>query len=455
MSLDDLKAALLEATHALQRATEAAEKLTPGRRVIRVGANELQSALNDAAPGDTLLLELGSVFAGPIALPRKPAGEEWITLQPDGVPSEEWVRPPREGAHLWMPKILAPHDGRPGVLTDPGAHHYRLWGLEILPATETVPTNDLLLLGDGSEAQHDLAQVPHHLVLRGCYIHGWQAGQVKRGIALNSADTLIRGCHISDIKRKGQDTQAICGWNGPGPFRIEDCYLEAAGENVLFGGADPWIPDLVPSDIEIRGCHIAKPERWKSEPWQVKNLLELKNARRVIIEGNTLENCWPAAQEGWAVVVTALNQDGRAPWSVVRDLHIQRNTLRRAAGAFNLCGVSPLYGYESRGASWIRIVENVCEEIDGPFLQIGDASAVFVADNRADQTGSALKVYGQPQRDFAFLRNRLNHGPYGVLGADRAVGLDTLEHYFPGYAWENNTLVGCDPSLYPPGTMSE
>ena len=54
---------------------------------------------------------------------------------------------------------------------------------------------------------------------------------------------------------------------------------------LLRHGADPTIKDLVPSDIEIRRNHLAKPLAWKAgEPayegrkWSVKNLLELKEA---------------------------------------------------------------------------------------------------------------------------------------------------------------------------------
>ena len=36
--------------------------------------------------------------------------------------------------------------------------------------------------------------------------------------------------------------------------------------------------------------------------WVVKNLLELKNAERVQIEGNVLENVWKAGQAGYAIV---------------------------------------------------------------------------------------------------------------------------------------------------------
>ena len=65
------------------------------------------------------------------------------------------------------------------------------------------------------------------------------------------------------LKQVAADSQAIAGWNGSGPFKIENNYLEAAGENVMFGGADPKIPQLVPSDIEFRYNHCAKPVSWQ------------------------------------------------------------------------------------------------------------------------------------------------------------------------------------------------
>ena len=44
--------------------------------------------------------------------------------------------------------------------------------------------------------------------------------------------------------------------------------------------------------------------------WSVKNLLELKMGRNVIIDGNVLENSWGDAQIGYAVLFTVRNQDG-------------------------------------------------------------------------------------------------------------------------------------------------
>ena len=72
-----------------------------------------------------------------------------------------------------------------------------------------------------------------------CYLHGNPTYGQRRGLALNSGDATIVNSHFSDFKGVNQDTQAICGWNGPGPFLIENNYLEAAAENIMFGGTDP------------------------------------------------------------------------------------------------------------------------------------------------------------------------------------------------------------------------
>ena len=69
---------------------------------------------------------------------------------------------------------------------------------------------------------------------------------------------------ISDIKAVNADSQAIVGYNGEGPFTIENNYLEAAGENVMFGGSDPAVTNLVPSDIVLRRNHLFKPLAWRN-----------------------------------------------------------------------------------------------------------------------------------------------------------------------------------------------
>ncbi len=418
----------------------------PGRAIQVSGDDNLQRAVDEARPGDTLLLASGSTWIGPLTLPRKD-GDAWITIRTDATFAKEENRRARPMDAPWLPSILAPLSiGAPAIRTEPGAHHYRLLGLSIRPASDGI-CNDLILLGDGSEQQTALGQMPHDLMLDRCLIQGLSGGECKRGIALNASNVSITGCHISDIKRQGQDAQAICGWNGPGPFVIENNYLEASGENLLFGGSDPWIEGLVPSDITIRGNHIAKPLAWRGEPgsgpsaWTVKNLLELKNARRVVIENNLMENNWAQAQAGYGIVFTAVNQDGRAPWSCVEDVTFRNNVLRHSGGGFNL------YGGDAGGARRIRIENNLCTDLDagtwggeGAFLQVAEVDDLTVTRNTAQQSGNIVKVYGKESKGFAFMGNLMPHNAYGVLGSDSAVGTPTLETFFPGYLFEDNAF---------------
>ena len=48
--------------------------------------------------------------------------------------------------------------------------------------------------------------------------------------------------YVSDFKEIGADNQALWAYNSPGPLKITNNYLEAAGENVLFGGQTLRLP---------------------------------------------------------------------------------------------------------------------------------------------------------------------------------------------------------------------
>ena len=91
------------------------------------------------------------------------------------------------------------------------------------------------------------------------YVHGHLQVNARRGIALNGAAIAVIDSSSLNFHQMLEDSQAIAGWDGPGPFKIVNNHLEAAGENVLFGGADPSIQGLVPSDIEVRRNHFSKP----------------------------------------------------------------------------------------------------------------------------------------------------------------------------------------------------
>ncbi len=277
--------------------------LPPSGNTIRVDAGgNFQRALNKATCGDTIMLEAGATFIGNFKLPNKDCtGLIVIRSSADdsNLPAEEERITPAFAPFL--PKILS-NNSSPAIRTEKGAHDFRLIGLEIGVTADVYKLWNLIQLGSGGKTTADL---PHDIVIDRCFVHGNDTGGIRRGIVLNGATMAVINSHVSNFHEVGADSQAILGYNGPGPFKIVNNYLEGAGENVMFGGADARIKNLVPSDIEIRRNHFFKPLSWRKDdpsyagkPWAVKNLFELKNARRVLVEGNVFENSWVSLAAG-------------------------------------------------------------------------------------------------------------------------------------------------------------
>jgi chitodextrinase len=427
---------------------------TGATRTVPAGG-DLQATLASANPGDTIVLQAGATFTGNFVLPAK-AGASYIVIRTSaldaGFPAEGTRVGPAEAP--MMARIVTPNSS-PAISTAPGAHHYRLVGLEIGVASGVAINYGLVALGDGSSAQNQLTQVPHDLVVDRCYIHGNATGNTRRGVALNSASSAVIDSTISECHEVGADSQAICGWNGPGPYKIVNNRLEGAGENVLIGGADPAIPNLVPSDLEIRRNSMVKPLRWKvghathdGSNWSVKNIFELKNAQRVLVEGNTFENNWVNAQNGFSILFTPRNQDGTAPWSVVRDVTFRHNTVRHVAAGVNILGRD---NYQpSQQTTRIAVVNNLFEDVDGAawgngpgrlFQIVYGADAITIDHNTAFQSGPVIFADGDASTRVTFTNNIVPHSDYGIIGSGTGSGTNTIVTYFPTGVFANNAFV--------------
>jgi len=426
---------------------------------INVAAGQsLQAAIDAAKPGDEIELAAGATFTGNYVLPQK-GGTAYITIRTspaDALPKGgERIGPDYAGR---LARIQSPN-GNPALRTADGAHHWALVLLEFGP--NQAGAGDILALGDGGFAQSSVDRVPHDLMVDRCYIHGDPARGQKRGVALNSASTTVIGSYISDIKSVSQDAQAIAGWNGPGPFLIENNYLEASGENFMLGGATPGINGIVPSDVIFRRNHVTRPASWRTEGWSVKNLFELKNGRRVLVEGNLFETHWQGAQPGYAIVLTPRGERGAAPWATVEDVTFRYNVIRNVAAVFNLLARDD--GGASGPLRRLRIADNLIYNVDrttwggnGTFIQIGEGPAEIVVEhNTVLQTGNVITAYGGTRETpsaadrFVFRDNITLHNANGVIGQSLAVGNDTLAKYFPGATFMRNVLAGGVASRYP------
>jgi hypothetical protein len=544
---------------------------------IRVSeGQDLQAAIDAAKAGDIILLASGARFSGNFVLPTHGDTPAFITLRTDaeGLPGPGVRTGPEQSGRL---AVLQSPNNVPALRTAAGAHHWRIEHLEF--RGNRGGYGDIVALGNGGRDQARAEDVPHDIVLDRVYVHGDPLIGQKRGIALNSASTEIVNSYIAGIRAVGQDSQAIAGWNGPGPFTIVNNYIEAAGENILFGGADPAIEGLIPEKIIVRRNDIARPAEWRdpvvatptgltanpmasgtpvasdsshtdplppgtysysvvaervvasgeealsaaSDPvtvkvgaddagvtlvwrpvadasayrvyrktaggeqawwpvkepqfvdegtpgkagapptnatrWSVKNLFELKNARDVEIDSNTFAFNWESAQDGYAILIKPVNQEGRAPWATIENVRFTNNVVRHVAAAININGTDT--DEPSTRARGITIRNNLFIDVSserwggpGDFLKIGNAPAnIVVEDNTVINDGRIINVYGgkggERSEGFVFRRNVVRHNRYGVKGQSTATGTATLERFFPGGVFEGNVIGGGKRSTYP------
>jgi len=228
-----------------------------------------------------------------------------------------------------MPQIRSTRANAPAIRSEAGASGYRLIGLDIGADASVHQLTNLVELGDGTDVTVDTE--PSNIVIDRCYLHGNDVGNFRRGVMMNGARLAVIDSYVSNFHDADTDSQALGGSSGPGPFKIVNNFLEAAGENVMFGGSDPAIADLVPRDIEVRRNLMTKRLSWQAARVPVKNAFELKNASRVVVEGNTFEHVWVSGQDGTAILLKSVNQDGRCPWCVTEYVTFRNNIVRGAA----------------------------------------------------------------------------------------------------------------------------
>ena len=265
----------------------------------------MQAALINAQPGDVLSLQAGATFTGNFVLPPKPAGAIITIRSSATLPNRRMTA----GDSALMP-LLQPATVEPAVACTNSSN----W------------TFDGIRFGSNPGGIYDVVGLDGctNITFDRVIIIGGPQGQ-KRGIRANGRNITLTRSHIANIWAPGQDSQAFCAWNGAGPFTMVDNYLEAASENVMFGGANSSSPANVPADILVENNHFNKRPEWRGDhPSSVKNLFELKSAKRAIIRNNLFEQNWTDAQNGYAILFTVRNDDGGAPWSVVEDVLFER-----------------------------------------------------------------------------------------------------------------------------------
>jgi hypothetical protein len=334
---------------------------SPGTTRTLLPTDDLTAAYTAAQCGDTLLLAAGASYQLADGTAGKACDDNhWITIRnatgDAAIPAEGTRITPCYIGFASLPSRPAydcanPTSALPKIITgvtDPvwSIDHVRFIGIEFArdpsynnPAYNSIVYGFMDLRGAS------------HVVFDRVIMHGDGVHETKRGIFLDTSTSVaVIDSYFYDFfcESNGEctDAQAISGGVGSGdmgPYKIVNCFVEAAAENILFGGD---AATQSPHDIEVRRNHLFKPMSWMPGPGAVlgptgnnilvKNLFELKNAERVWYEANLAENVWGGfSQNGHPILLTPTTQGGAAPGA-----HVEHVTVRFSLFRNSCVGVS-------------------------------------------------------------------------------------------------------------------
>lgn len=381
----------------------------------------------------------------------QPPGSRWIYLITDAyssIPAKGTRVGPGNASN--MPTLIAT-SSLPvrAITTSVRANHYRVIGFNIKASVSTFSTG-LVVWGGGLSNMND---IPTDLILDRCIIAGDPTLGARRGLAMNGIRCAVDDCYMPDYKEVGQDAQAICAWDTPGPLRMSNNYLEGAGENIMLGGGEPTITNMTPEDIHIFGNYLFKPLSLNGSAYTVKNLFESKHARRLLFERNSLKNIWAAGQAGY---VYNIKSSGTSSWTQTQDCIVRDNVGRNAECGLTFSAVDT--GAEI-GASRLRFRNNFTEVTrpnagDGRLLMLLNnlsnpeiEACTFIINTTGGQGGfigydenptPAIKIPGAKIRNSIF-----DAGDTDIDGVSAAPGNPTFDRNFAApYDVSFNSIIG-------------
>lgn len=271
-------------------------------------------------------------------------------------------------------------------------------------------------LGADKNGMKSLAEVPSGFGFYGVNF----IGPTRRGIAANCKDFIVDGCTFNNYKVLGTDSQAILGWNGSQNHIIRNSILEAASENILYGGADAANEDMYPRDILIENNYLNKRVEWKTASYNMKALFELKNAINVTFRRNHLIGNW---KQAWgnapAIVLKSCNQENGNPNARSENILIELNIVENVGTYCSLIGRNDsgnLSGIMRKIIFQNNLFQLMNGEPDGRAFTVSDGPIDVLFDHNTvfDNRHSFVELFDSLAENLRITNNIAMHGTYGL-----------------------------------------
>lgn len=314
-------------------------------------AAQFSTALSDAATANdvrVIVVDSGLTITGNFAISAKAGTPNWTivcssdwyagTWVPTG---ERYVDVDTETSKMFVVQGSVINDN---VLNfdATGDSKWAFIGAIVRRGTATPSSAAFTLVQVSYSSATSIADLPHDHIFLWSWIDGinYNSGTIHstvRGIYADGYKLAFRNSVATGFGHTGNDTQAILTLAGGGRLAVDNSLLEASGENFMSGGGSPNA-NFLPSDLHFRRCYFVKRQEWNpasslyyGSSASVKNLFEMKQGKRVLIEACILENCWTDAQNGGGLLLKTTNQDNTTRATETSDI-TTLNTIIRHVG---------------------------------------------------------------------------------------------------------------------------
>lgn len=201
--------------------------------------------------------------------------------------------------------------------------------------------------------------------------------------------------------------------------------------------------------------------------WDIKNLLEIKNGVRMLVDSNVMEGNWFAAQNGFSILFTPRNEAPFMPGNRISDITFSNNVVRHVSGGINIASEddlqSPVDSLQEQATARLAFVNNLFEDVSwnyggvGAFAELQSNSVaglppahdLLFDHNTIFQNGNVANIYvaAGALQDVSITNNIFGEGSYGWYVNALGQSYNALAQALTGLNFANNVWAG-DPTVF-------